>query len=325
MTSMFPRQRGPAAEEITELWWVFLVMGAAVYALVIILLIVPMLRRRRRRRAATVQPSGDGELGPGDLDEVPARLATGWIVGLGVVLPLVVLVVALVLSVSTMEALPRTAPPGSVVIDVVGHQFWWSASYRDEQITVANEIHVPVGEEVELRLISADVIHSFWVPDLHGKLDVLPDGTNIMVIEADEAGSYGGECAEFCGLQHANMGLLVIAQPRDEFDLWVAAQQAPAVSAATEAAQRGQQLFLDENCGSCHTVRGVVTGDGSAPDLTHVASRSTLLSDTIENTTVGLTEFLRDPDEVKVGTGMPPPTLTEEELADVVAFLEGLS
>ena len=252
-------------------------------------------------------------------------MATAWIVGLGVVMPLVVLIVALALSVSTMQAFPRTAPPGSVVIDVVGYQFWWSAQYRDEQITVANEIHVPVGEEVELRLLSADVIHSFWVPDLHGKLDALPDGTNVLVIEADEPGTYGGECAEFCGLQHANMGMLVIAEPRQDFDRWVAAQQAPAATAVTEAAQRGQQLFLDEECGTCHTVRGVVVGDGSAPDLTHVASRSTLLSDTIENTTEGLTAFLRDPDSVKVGTGMPRPSLSEQELTDMVAFVEGLS
>ena len=239
-------------------------------------------------------------------------------------MPLVVLIVALALSVSTMQAIPRAAPPGSVVIDVVGYQFWWSAQYRDEGMTVANEIHVPVGEQVELRLLSADVIHSFWVPDLHGKLDALPDGTNVLVIEADEAGTYGGECAEFCGLQHANMGLLVIARSRQDFDRWVAAQRA-AAAAASRGRRRGHRLFLDEGCGTCHTVRGVVVGDGSAPDLTHVASRSTLLSDTIDNTTEGLTAFVRDPDGVKVGTGMPQPALSEEELADIVAFLEGLT
>jgi cytochrome c oxidase subunit 2 len=225
---------------------------------------------------------------------------------------------------STMRALPRTAPPGSVVIDVVGYQFWWSASYRAEQITVANEIHVPVGERVELRLISADVIHSFWVPRLQGKLDVLPDGPNTLVIEADEPGVYGGECAEFCGLQHANMGVLVVAQRRDEFDAWVAAQQQPAGAPASEAAQRGQQIFEAQDCAQCHTVRGVVTGGHTAPDLTHVASRQTLLSDTVENTRANLTAFLRDPDAVKDGTGMPRPELSESELSDLVAFLEGL-
>ncbi len=321
MGTMLPRQGGPAAEEITELWWVFLIMGGAVYVLVVVLLVVPMLRRRLARRREATDDSGEVS----DRPEVPGRMATAWIVGLGVLMPLAVLIVALVLSVSTMQAIPRTAPPGSVVIDVVGYQFWWSAQYRDERITVANEIHVPVGEQVELRLLSADVIHSFWVPDLHGKLDALPDGTNVLVIEADEAGTYGGECAEFCGLQHANMGLLVIAESRQDFDRWVAAQRAPAAAAATEAADRGQRLFLDEGCGTCHTVRGVVVGDGAAPDLTHVASRSTLLSDTIDNTTDGLTAFLRDPDSVKVGTGMPQPALSEEELADIVAFLEGLT
>ena len=177
----------------------------AIYVLVIVLLVVPMVRRRRAAR----QPSADD-----DTAEVPPTLATRWIVGFGVVLTTVILIAALTMSVATMRALPRTAPAGSVVIDVVGYQYWWAAHYQAEGVTVANEIHVPVGERVELRLTSADVIHSFWVPDLHGKLDALPDGINTLVIEADEPGVYGGECAEFCGLQHANMGMVVVAQPR---------------------------------------------------------------------------------------------------------------
>jgi cytochrome c oxidase subunit II len=315
VTTRLLQRQGPAAERIAELWWLFVAMGAAVYVLVIVLLVVPMIHRRRR---AVQESSGD------DLTDVPTGLANGWIIGFGVVLPLVLLIVALVASVSTMRALPRTAPPGSVVIDVVGYQFWWSASYRAEQVTVANEIHVPVGERVELRLTSADVIHSFWVPGLQGKLDVLPDGTNTLVIEADEAGVYGGECAEFCGLQHANMGMLVIAQPRLEFDAWVTAQQQPAAAPASETARRGQQVFEDRDCAQCHTIRGVATGGQTAPDLTHVASRRTLLSDTVENTTSNLTAFLRDPDAVKVGTGMPQPELSESDLRNLIAYLEGL-
>jgi cytochrome c oxidase subunit II len=315
VTTRVLQREGPAAERITDLWWLFLAMGAAVYVLVIVMLVVPMLRRRR---------GAGGEHPADDHTEVPARLANGWIVGFGVVLPVVVLTVALVASVSTMRALPSAAPSGSVVIDVVGYQYWWSAHYRAEQVTVANEIHVPVGEPVELRLTSADVIHSFWVPGLQGKLDVLPDGTNTLVIEADEAGVYDGECAEFCGLQHANMGVLVIAQPRDEFDAWVASQQQPAAAPASEAARRGQQVFEQQDCARCHTIRGVATEGQTAPDLTHVASRRTLLSDTVENTTSNLTAFLRDPDAVKVGTGMPPPELSDSELRDIIAFLDGL-
>jgi cytochrome c oxidase subunit II len=315
VTTRLLQRQGPAAERITELWWLFVAMGAAAYVLVIVLLVVPMIRRRRQ---ALEEQQAD------DRTDVPTRLANRWIIGFGVVLPIVLLIVALVASVSTMRALPRTAPPGSVVIDVVGYQFWWSASYRAEQVTVANEIYVPVDERVELRLTSVDVIHSFWVPGLQGKLDVLPDHTNTLVIEADEPGVYSGECAEFCGLQHANMGMRVIAQPRDEFDAWVAGQQQPAAASASDAARRGQQVFEDQDCARCHTIRGVVTEGQTAPDLTHVASRETLLSDTIENTTANLTAFLRDPDAVKVGTGMPPPELSDSELRDLVAFLEGL-
>ena len=320
---MAPQQRGPAAEDIAQLWWIYLLVGIAVYVLVLVLLVIPWLRRRRSTPADVDPP--DPTTDPEHRADVPARLATGWIVGLGVVMPLIVLVGALTLSVSTMEALPRDAPDGSVTIDVVGRQFWWAATYPADGVTVANEIHIPLGEPVELRLLSVDVIHSFWVPDLHGKLDVLPDGTNTLVIEADEAGVYGGECAEFCGLQHANMGLLVIAQPRPEFERWVAAQRAPAAAPSGDAARRGQDVFVAERCGSCHTVRGVVTGDGSGPDLTHVASRTTLLSDTIDNSPADLTEFLRDPDAVKVGTGMPTPTLSPTELRDLIAYLQGLS
>jgi cytochrome c oxidase subunit II len=315
VTTRLLQRQGPAAERITELWWLFLAMGAAVYVLVIVLLVVPMIRRRHR---AGQEHDAD------DLTDVPAGMANRWVVGFGVVLPIVLLIVALVASVSTMRALPRTAPSGSVVIDVVGYQYWWSASYRAEQVTVANEIHVPVDERVELRLTSADVIHSFWVPGLHGKLDVLPDHTNILVIEADEAGTYRGECAEFCGLQHANMGMRVIAHTRDGFDAWVAAQRQPAAAVTSEATRRGQQVFEDQDCARCHTIRGVAAGGDTAPDLTHVSSRQTLLSDTVENTTANLTAFLRDPDAVKVGTGMPPPELSESELVDLVAFLEGL-
>ena len=123
-------------------------------------------------------------------------------------------------------------------------------------MTVANEIHIPAGEPVELPLTSADVIHSFWVPELHGKLDMLPDGPNTLVLEADEPGEYLGACAEFCGLQHANMGFLVIAQPRDEFDAWLAAQRQPAAEPAGEAARRGREVFAAEGCAGCHDVVG---------------------------------------------------------------------
>ena len=198
-----------AADRIAALWWLFLAVGAAVFVLVVVLLLLPMIRRRR----AGPQPP------PADHDEVPPQLATRWIVGFGVVLPVVLLAGVLTASVATMQALPREGD--GLVIDVVGLQFSWEATYRDARVTVTDELHIPVGERVELRLTSADVIHSFWVPDLSGKLDALPDGINTLVIEADEPGTYRGVCAEFCGLHHADMGFVVVAQPAAEFAEWL--------------------------------------------------------------------------------------------------------
>ena len=202
-----------AADRIVALWWLFLAIGAAVFVLVVVLLLAPMIRRRRE---------GEPQPPPADHDEVPPQLATRWIVGFGVVLPVVLLAGVLTASVATMQALPREGD--GLVIDVVGLQFSWEATYRDAGITVTDELHIPVGERVELRLTSADVIHSFWVPDLSGKLDALPDGINTLVIEADEPGTYRGVCAEFCGLHHADMGFVVIAQPAAEFAEWLAAR-----------------------------------------------------------------------------------------------------
>jgi cytochrome c oxidase subunit 2 len=309
--------RGPAADRVAGLWWLFVIIGGAVLALVLVLLLVPMLRRRR----APLPP-------PSEHGDAPS-FASRWIVGFGVVLPVVLLAVALSASVATMRALPRTGD--GVVIDVVGRQFWWSATYRDEHVTVANELHIPVGERVELRLTSADVIHSFWAPELGGKLDLLPDGVNTLVIEADEPGTYGGVCAEFCGLQHTKMRFLVVAQPRADFDAWLAAQRQPAAEPTTDAAARGRDVFRQHECARCHTVRESTDGTGAradgGPDLTHVASRATLAAGTVENTTANLTAFLRDPDEVKDGTTMPAAEqaeLSDAELADLVAYVESL-
>jgi len=311
---------GPAADDIATLWWGLLAAGTVIALLVAVLLVLPMVRRRRRMPDVSA-----------DHDDVPQQLANRWIIGLGVVMPGVILIAVLVFSVSTMRTVSRAAPAGSVVIDVVSYQFWWAASYPaddpDDDVIVANEIHIPVGEPVELRLTSADVIHSFWAPELQGKLDMLPDGTNTLVIEADEPGEYLGACAEFCGVQHALMRFVVIAEPPDEFAAWLSAQRSPASDATADAAQRGQALFAAEDCGACHTVRGAPEAGAATmpgPDLTHVASRSTLAAATIPNTPVELARWLRDPDAVKPGTTMPAPELTADEIDDLVAYLDSL-
>ncbi len=309
---------GPAAEDIGVLWWLLLVVGTVVFLLVAVLLVVPIVRRWR---------TDGGDDRGGDRTEVPASTSTRWIVGLGVLMPTVLLVGVLVATVWTTRRISGAAPAGAVRIEVEAYQFWWSARYVDGDVTVANEIHIPAGEPVELTLTSADVIHSFWVPELHGKLDMLPDGPNTLVLEADEPGEYLGACAEFCGLQHAGMNFLVIAQPRAEFDEWLAAQRQPADEPAGDAARRGREVFAAEGCAVCHEVTGGPAASGPrevGPDLTHVGSRRTLAADTIANTPELMTEWLRDPDEVKEGTTMPAPALTESEISDLVAYLQGL-
>lgn len=310
---------GRAADDIAVLWWVLLATGTVVFLLVVVLLVMPMIRRRR------AGPAADHT---GDRADVPAATSSRWIVGLGVVMPTVLLVGVLVITVWTTRSISGAAPAGAVRIEVEAYQFWWSARYVDTGVTVANEIHIPAGEPVELTLTSVDVIHSFWVPELHGKLDMLPDGPNTLVLEADEPGEYLGACAEFCGLQHAKMNFLVIAQPRADFDAWLTGQDRPAAEPAGQAARRGRDVFAAEGCAGCHVVDGGPTataGSDPGPDLTHVGSRRTLAADTIANTPELMADWLRDPDEVKEGTTMPAPELTEDEVADLVAYLQGLT
>jgi cytochrome c oxidase subunit 2 len=210
------------------------------------------------------------------------------------------------------------------VVEIVGHQWWWEVRYSEEGVTTANELHIPVGRPVAIELTSADVIHSFWVPELAGKLDALPDGTNTLVIEAEEPGEYRSECAEFCGLQHAQMGLVVVAEPTEQFSSWVAGQQQPAQEPADETARRGRDVFAEAGCGSCHTVQGTEAEGADGPDLTHVARRPTIGAGAAPNAPDDLAAWVADPHTVKEGVAMPAADLTDEELEAVVAYLETL-
>jgi cytochrome c oxidase subunit II len=195
--------QGPAAEAIAELWWLLLGLGVAVFVAFAVLLVVGLFRRRR---------------------EAPNQLGR-WIVGGGVVLPLIVLVVVFGATVQAMRVLPDRAPSEALVVEVVGHQWWWEVRYPAEGITTTDELHIPVGRPVALQLTSADVIHSFWVPALAGKMDLLPDHVNMLVLQADQPGEHLSHCAEFCGLRHANHRLIVVAEPAERFAAWVADQR----------------------------------------------------------------------------------------------------
>ena len=305
---------GPVAATMADLWWLMLVLGTAVFVLFAVLL-WRGLRRNGEEDVASGEASADG--GPG---------IRPWLVGGGVVLPVVVIGVVFAATIGAMRATPTTADPDALVVEVIGHRWWWEVRYPAEDVVTANEIHIPTGEPVTFRLTSADVIHSFWVPQLGGKLDLLPEDVNTLVLQADEPGRYSGDCAEFCGLQHALMGITVVAHDRAEFDAWAREQSAGPATPTGAAATRGQEVFRGADCARCHTIAGRGgDGDVAAPDLTHLADRLTLGAGVLENTPENLRRWIHDPQAFKPGIEMEGADLSDDELDDLVAYLQGLS
>jgi cytochrome c oxidase subunit 2 len=236
----------------------------------------------------------------------------------------------LVTSVLTMVALARSSAPSSgktLTLDVTGRQWWWEVRYQadepDKSFTTANEIHIPVGVPVMVRLHGGDVIHSFWVPKLAGKTDTIPGQTNVMWLQAGQPGRYWGQCTEYCGAQHAHMGFEVVAEPPDAFARWRAHQLQSAPPPATAQQVRGQHL-VEYRCGLCHEVRGTLAGAVTAPDLTHVMSRRTIASGALVNGPGVLAAWIEGAQQLKPGTLMPDQNLSAEQLSDTLAYLETL-
>jgi cytochrome c oxidase subunit 2 len=243
------------------------------------------------------------------------------VAGLGVTSA--ILVAFFFVSVRSMATLAAGTPREGLEIVVTGHDWWWEVRYPNGAVT-ANEIHVPAGERVRLKLLAADVMHSFWVPQLGPKTDLIPGRENAMWLEADEPGRYRGQCAEFCGLQHAHMAVFVVADPPEVFRDWVRAMAGPAAAPADAKAARGKTVFESSTCAGCHTIRGT-TADGTlGPDLTHLATRSTIASGTIRLTETNLLHWILDPQDVKLGATMPPTALTDDEVRSLTAYLLGL-
>ncbi len=239
-----------------------------------------------------------------------------------------ILFVLLVASVMTGRAI-STRPDSDVIdVEVIGHQWWWEFVYKDaaasQQVSSANELHVPVGKTVVLKLTSRDVIHSFWAPNLQGKKDLIPGHYIIFPLRADRAGTFRGQCAEFCGVQHAHMAFTVIAEPEDQFLSWLDAQRQPAAAPADPLAARGQQVFLSKPCVTCHTIRGTPAGSRVGPELTHIATRPTIAAGTLEMNRGNLAGWVVDAQSIKPGSHMPPNSLTSEELDALLAYLESL-
>jgi cytochrome c oxidase subunit 2 len=207
--------------------------------------------------------------------------------------------------------------------------WWWEVRYPEQGIVTANEIHVPAGQAVKLELTSVDVIHSFWAPSLHGKRDMIPGLTTTFWIQADQSGVYRGQCAEYCGLQHANMAFVVVALPPDEFAAWMSersaapARPAPAAPPSPADLPRGLAVFLRAGCAKCHSIRGTPAEGKLAPDLTHIGSRQTLAAGTVPNNRGNLAGWIANPQALKPGAKMPATYLPPEELFDLVSYLEG--
>ena len=211
-------------------------------------------------------------------------------------------------------------PEPAFDVDVLGHQFWWEIRYPDQQLLTANELHVPVGQTVRLRLSSADVIHSFWVPQLSGKTDLIPGKSNVTWLRADQPGTYRGQCAEYCGTQHAHMLLRVVVHSVPEFEQWLAEQRAPVPGGMSP----GRQAFQSAACINCHRVGGTVADGVFGPDLTHLMSRATIGAGVAANTPETLRAWVTNPDQLKPGVLMPAMKLDDQAVADIVAYLTTL-
>jgi cytochrome c oxidase subunit II len=352
---------GPAAAVILPLLWALTALSVFVVVLVVVTLVMSL--RGRRAFHGTEPPLGlshdflhklraDKPIERGAADDVPieqveqrgaavdadARAVSlvnagdgrrmRWVLLGGLVFPLVVLVPLLGLTLGTMRGLGgglgANGDPG-LVLEVIGHQYWWEVRYLDGDGRVlfetANEIHLPVGRAVELRLEASDVIHSFWVPRLAGKLDMIPGRTNVLRLRADVAGEYRGQCAEYCGLQHARMSLLVVAQPEAEYAAWAAAQALPVAAPADALATFGRDVFLGHACRACHTIRGTPAIGELGPDLTHVASRQMLAALTVPNTRGHLGGWIANPQDLKPGSRMPSVPLEQAEFNALLHYL----
>jgi cytochrome c oxidase subunit II len=260
-----------------------------------------------------------GEAGPPAPPGSALGLEVAWTVGPA----LVILMISIPTVRTVFRSQPAIAPTGALEINVTAHQWWWEFQYAGSAVATANELHIPAGRPIRLQLRSADIIHSFWVPQLGGKRDVVPGQTNELTFAANVPGTYLGQCAEFCGLSHANMRFRVVVDTPAGFALWEAAQLAAPKPASAPDAIAGAMIFADSPCTTCHTVKGVSKGY-IAPDLTHFGSRMTIGAGIMKNTPGNLTKWIIDPATLKPGAQMPPFGLRGKELEDLVAYLESL-
>ncbi len=305
---------GPRAHAVLPLTWFTLVVSIIVCVVVAVLLWLSMRRTR---------PGDDAQ----NMRAIPVEQGSNglrWITT-GLLISALPLAATLVWTLMTLRAVAGPPANPGLVLDVTAHQFWWEVRYDSdrpsETFATANEIHIPVGVPVLLRLHGGDVIHSFWVPKLSGKTDLIPGQTNTSWMQADQPGRYLGECAEFCGYQHAHMQFAVVAESKSDFDAWRSAELRPAAAPVTAEQMRGLAV-VEYRCGLCHQVRGTDAGAVSAPDLTHLMSRATLAAGTLPNDFGNLAGWIQAPQATKPGNLMPNQLLSGQQLSDTLAYLE---
>lgn len=299
------------AEGIATLWWIMFYGACAIFIAVMAVLVLGLWR------------SHTGHNQP--LSHYASR---NLVLVAGVIIPVITVIVLVGGSLMLGNAISSTPPADALKIRVTGRMWWWKIEYLDEEnnaiATTANEIHIPTGRPVHFLLESEDVIHSFWVPQLQGKTDMVPGMTNHSWFTADTPGVYRGQCAEFCGEQHALMAFLIIAQAPEEFEQWLAVQQSDAAEPENELQRRGQLVFMAAGCQICHSIRGTSATGDVAPDLTHIASRRTLAAVTLENDRGHLSGWVADPQSIKPGSFMPAANLSARNFNSLIAYLEHL-
>jgi cytochrome c oxidase subunit 2 len=309
------RPAGIQAERIHDLWQLTLAICALVFAAVLIALLMALWRAPRSEAATPPDVSS--------LSMPEPRLRRNVLLAVGA--SVVMLFVLIVADFQTDRLLNRMPLADAVNIEVTAHQWWWEARYNDPEpgkiFTTANELHIPVGRPVVLTLKSSDVIHTFWLPSLQGKKDMIPGRTSLLRLRADQPGTYRGQCAEFCGFEHALMAFLVTAEPNDRYEAWADAQRREASNELSAQESRGRQVFMERSCVMCHTIQGTGANATFGPDLTHLAGRQTLASGVLPNNREQLAAWITKPQQQKPGTNMPSTALSQEELDALLAYL----
>jgi cytochrome c oxidase subunit II len=301
--------------QFSGLWWLFFAVLTVIYVLVLAPMLILALRRPKEA-TPIMAPEGQREWRMG----VTVSTAVG--------ISVLILFVLLVNDFLTGSAMHYMADPNPLKIKVIGHQWWWEIQYDDpvpsQMMTTANEIHVPIGKDVQFDLRSVDVIHSFWAPNFHGKKDLIPGHPTTNWFRADRAGTFRGQCAEFCGLQHAHMRFVIVAEPADQFQAWLEAQRKPGAKPTTDEERRGERIFLSSTCIMCHTVQGTPARGMVGPDLTHVGSRPMIAAGTLPNRLGHLAGWITDPQQIKPGVRMPQHQFSPDDLRALAAYLENL-